>query len=180
MEDLSLHILDISENSIAAGASEIKISINEDTKANTLLLEIKDNGGGLDEEMREKVLDPFYTSKEDKPVGLGLPFLAQAAREAEGGLDIQSEKGKGTLVSARFLHDHIDRKPMGNILETLMTLITAKGTEIDIIYEHRKNGAAFSFDTREVKGELQDVPITNPEVLHFLRETISDGLTDLK
>lgn len=180
MEDLSLHILDISENSITAGASTIEITINEDTKQNTLLLEIKDNGKGLDRETQQKVLDPFYTTRETRRVGLGLSLLAQAAKEAEGDLTLQSQEGKGTTVTARFAHDHIDRKPLGNIAETLITLIIARGLEIDLVYRHRKNGAAFLFDTREIKEELQDVPINNPEVLHFLKQTITNGLKDLK
>ncbi len=172
MEDLSLHILDIGENSIAAGASRIQVTINENTEENTLFLKIQDNGTGLDEETREKVLDPFYTTKGSRAIGLGLPMLAQAAREADGELNLRSEKGKGTTVMARFVLDHIDCKPLGDIAETLVTLIAAKGREVDILYRHFKNGNDFILDTREIKEELQDVPITSPEVLNFLKEGI--------
>ena len=179
MEDLSLHILDIGENSIAAGASCIQVTINENTEENTLFLKIQDNGTGLDEDTRKKVLDPFYTTKGTRRIGLGLPMLAQAAREADGELTLRSEEGKGTTVLARFVLDHIDCKPLGNIAETLIALIAAKGLKVDILYRHFKNGKDFLFDTREVKEGLQDVPITNPEVLNFLRESIKNGLKDL-
>jgi hypothetical protein len=178
LQDLSLHILDVAENSIAAGATEIEIIIDEDTKRNVLLLTIKDNGRGLDAEARAAVLDPFYTTK-GKRVGLGLPMLAQSAREADGELTIESEKGQGTMITARFVHDHIDRRPLGDIAETLIALITAGGLDIDILYEHSKDGDGFILDTKEVKQGLQDVPINDPEVLNFLKETIIDGLEEL-
>jgi anti-sigma regulatory factor (Ser/Thr protein kinase) len=180
LEDLSLHILDIAENSIAAGAAKIEIAIDEDTRRNLLLLRITDDGKGLDEETRQKVLDPFYTTRQTRRVGLGLPLLAQAAREAEGDISVQSQEGKGTTVTATFVHDHIDRKPLGNIADTLIALIAAKGPDIDIVYEHRRNGGGFLLDTHDIKEELQDVPIDNPGVLKYLKETITSGLKELE
>ena len=180
MEDLSLHILDISENSIEAGATEIEIVIEQDTQQNRLLLQIKDNGQGLDQETREKVLDPFYTTKTARRVGLGLPLLAQSAQEAGGNLAIESHAGKGTIVTAHFVLNHIDRKPLGNIADTLIALIAARGTTIDILYRHCRDGHEFSLDTREIKGELEDVPIDNPEVLNFLKDSINIGLKELE
>lgn len=179
MEDLSLHILDICENAITAGASLLRITINENTEENTMFLKIQDNGCGLDAEAREKALDPFYTTKASKRVGLGLPMLAQAAREAGGDLNLRSNDGKGTVVLARFVLDHIDRKPLGNIAETLVTLITAGGLEVDVRYRHFKNGRDFLFDTRDVKEELKEVPITDPGVLSYLKEAVNNGLKDL-
>ena len=180
MEDLSLHLLDIVENSLEAGATLIEMVIDEDTVGNRLLLQIKDNGRGLDPEARRQVLDPFYTTKTARRVGLGLPLLAQAAKEAEGDLTIDSQSGKGTTLTAEFVYDHIDRKPLGNMAETLITLIAAKGLVIDILYRHCKGGEEFLFDTREIKEELQEVPINNPEILTFLRETITNGIKDLE
>jgi signal transduction histidine kinase len=180
LEDLSLHLLDIAENSLEAGATVIEVVIDEDLRRNRLLLQVKDNGRGLDPEVRRQVLDPFYTSKTTHRVGLGLPLLAQAAKEAEGDLTIDSQAGKGTTLTAQFVYDHIDRKPLGDLAATLITLIAAKGLGIDISYRHRKNDEEFFFDTREIKEELQEVPINTPEVLNFLRETIASGINDLK
>ncbi len=172
MQDLSLHILDIVENSIDAGAKEIEIIIKENIKQNLLVLKIKDNGKGMDKNTVAKALDPFYTTKKTRRVGLGLSMLAQAAKEAEGSFNIKSKKGKGTTVTAKFVHDHIDRKPIGNMAETIIALIAGKGTKVDFIYEHHKNNKNFAFDTRIIKNELNDVPINNAEVLNILRENI--------
>lgn len=180
MQDISLHILDISENSIEAGATKIKIMINEDTERNKLVLKIDDNGKGFDEETRQKVFDPFYTTKKEKVAGLGISFLAQSAREAEGKLEIKSQEGKGTSIITEFVYDHIDRKPLGNIADTIIALLTGRGLYIDIVYEHQKDGDGFIFDTRDIKVELQEVPITDPEILNLLRETINNRLQELE
>jgi hypothetical protein len=180
LQDLSLHILDISENSIEAGATKINIMINEDTKGNKLMLKIEDNGSGLDEETRQKILDPFYTTKKDKEAGLGISLLAQSAQEADGDLEINSQNGKGTTVTAQFVYDHLDRKPLGNMADTIIALLTGRGADIDIVYEHNKDGDGFTLDTRDIKEELQEVPIDNPEVLNLLMETINNGLKDLE
>jgi hypothetical protein len=180
LQDLSLHILDISENSIEAGATKINIMINEDTRRNKLVLKIEDNGSGLDEETRQKVLDPFYTTKKGKEAGLGISLLAQSAREADGNLTIESQKGKGTTITTEFVYDHIDRRPVGDMADTIIALLTGRGAGIDIVYQHCKDGDGFILDTRDIKAELQDVPINNPEVLNLLGETIHTGLRDLE
>jgi anti-sigma regulatory factor (Ser/Thr protein kinase) len=179
LEDISLHLLDIAENSIEAGATAIDIVIDEDSRQNRLLLQIKDNGRGLDAETRRKVLDPFYTTKTTRRVGMGIPLLAQAAKEAQGNLTIDSREGKGTTLTAAFTYNHIDRKPLGNIAATLVTLIAGSGLQVDFNYLHRKNGEEFLFNTREIKAGLQEVPINNPEVLTFLKENLENGLSDL-
>ena len=180
MRDLSLHILDIIENSIEAGATKIEIMINEDTNRNILLLKIKDNGKGMDEKTLKKVLDPFYTTRNTRRVGLGLPMLAQATKESEGSIDIKSKKGKGTTIIAKFVYNHIDRKPFGNMPETIINLIASKGLQTDIIYKHCKNENCFIFDSIDVKEKLVDVSIINPEVLSFLKKEIKKGLKEIE
>jgi hypothetical protein len=180
MQDISLHILDISENSISAGATKIEIMVREETNNNRLVLKIKDNGSGIDEKTQQKILDPFYTTKTYKRVGLGLSLLAQATKEAQGNLEIKSQKGKGTTITANFMHDHIDRKPLGDISETILALVAGKGSEIDFDYKHFRDGAAFHFNTKEIKKDLEDIPINNPEVLNFLKEKIKAGLKEME
>ena len=172
MQDLSLHVLDIVENSIAAGAGNIKIIIDENIKKDVLTLEIQDDGAGIDTENLTKVLDPFYTTKKVRRIGLGLSMLAQAAKEANGTFHINSQKGKGTTVTATFVYSHIDRKPIGDMTETLITLIAAKGVDVDFIYEHHRNGHGFIFDTKTIGNELKDLPLNNPEVINYLRNTL--------
>src|SRR4030042_1820663 len=114
MEDLSLHILDIAENSVAAQASKIEIRLSEDTKKDLLLLEVIDNGIGMDEGTQKKALDPFFTSKKVRRFGLGLSLLSESAKAANGHLSIRSKRGRGTRVRADFQYSHIDRKPLGD------------------------------------------------------------------
>jgi len=153
MEDLSLHILDIVENSITAKASRIKIKVVEDIRKDLLTIEIKDNGQGIDDETIKKVLDPFFTTRTTRKVGLGLPLLSQTARESGGDVKIESKVGRGTRVKATFGYSHIDRKPLGNMEKTLTTLIIGN-PEVDILYEHKKNGSEYRLDTKEIRARI--------------------------
>lgn len=180
MEDISLHLLDIIENSIDAGASEVKVTINENIRKNLLILRVEDDGKGMDEEKKEKVLDPFYTTKEVRNIGLGIPMLAQSAKEAGGEIYIESNPEKGTTITAKFEYNHIDRRPLGNIVETLINILASKGNEVDIIYKHCINECCFSLDSSEIKEELQDVDINHPEVIKFLRNEIRRGLEGIR
>jgi signal transduction histidine kinase len=152
MEDLSLHILDVAENSISSEAKRIEIRITEDPEQDVLTIEIKDDGKGMDEQMLQNALDPFFTTRTTRRVGLGLPFLAQATRETEGKIELDSSPGRGTTVKATFRYSHPDLKPMGDILETIRTLVVSH-PEIDFLYEHSKNGSLYRFDTRETDGK---------------------------
>ncbi len=140
MEDFSLHVLDVAQNALAAGASRIEIRIYEEHKENIMGIEIKDNGCGMDERAVKMALDPFYTTKPNKRVGLGLPLLAQAAREAEGNIEIKTSPGNGTAVRATFQLSHPDLKPLGDMLETMATL-TCAHPQVEFVFEHRKDNA---------------------------------------
>lgn len=150
MEDLSLHILDIVENAIAAMAERVEVRIVEDTTNDLLSVEIKDDGKGMDAETRRKALDPFFTTRTTRRVGLGIPLLAQAARESEGELELVSAVGKGTLVRASFRRSHPDRKPLGDLQETLLTIL-AGTPQLELLYEHRVDDSVERFDTRDVE-----------------------------
>jgi hypothetical protein len=178
VQDLSLHILDIVENSLAAGARHVEIRIAEDLKADRMAVEIVDDGCGMDEEMMRQALDPFFTTKTTRRVGLGLPLLAEACRASNGQLSVRSYPGKGTTVRATFQHSHIDRKPLGNMGDTLVTLIVGH-PEVDLLYEHRKDGKIFSLDTREIKSDLEGVPLNTSPVVSALRTLIHSGLEEL-
>ena len=152
MEDLSLHILDIVENSIAAMARRIEIRIDEDMAKDLLTIEIKDDGKGMDEQTLKKALDPFFTTRTTRRVGLGLSLLAQAAKESEGTFDLSSEPGKGTTVNATFRLSHPDCKPMGDIGQTMQVLVMSH-PEIVFLYEHKSDNSTYRFDTREISRE---------------------------
>ena len=179
MEDLSLHILDIAENSITAGASRVKIKIVEDIKKNLLLIEIADNGRGMDRQTRKMACDPFFTTKIKKRVGLGIPFIAQSAKEAMGDISIRTKQGKGTTIVARFQYDHIDRKPLGDIGKTLIVLI-AGNPDIDFVFKHKRNSHIYTIDTAEIKKSLQGVPVTHPAVIKIIKDGIRAWLNATK
>jgi len=178
MEDLSLHILDVAENGITAGANLIQISVAEDLEADRLEITIRDNGKGMEPEFLARVLDPFVTTRTTRKVGLGLSLFQQSAQEADGNLTITSTPGKGTKVKVHMSLGHIDRKPMGNMAETMTTLIEGH-PEIDFIYEHRKNGNAYVLDTREIRAELEEIPLNTPEVIALIRENLVSGLEEI-
>jgi len=171
MKDLSLHILDIVENSVAASANKIEIRISEDKKKDLFSVEIIDNGIGMDKETQQKALDPFYTTKTVRRFGLGLSLLSEAAKAANGNFSIESEKGKGTKVKADFQYSHIDRKPLGDMGQTIITLVIGN-PEIDLVYVHKKNSREYSLDTRDIKAQLKDAPINSPAGIRLIREDL--------
>lgn len=178
MLELALHILDIVENSVRAGATLIRILVREDRLKDLFLMRITDNGGGMSPEERERALDPFYTTKKVRRVGLGLPMLADAAQRTCGEMSLRSKPGEGTVVEAVFGLSHIDRQPMGDIVMTLIAIIVGN-PGIDLIYEHEVDGRSYLLDTRDIKKALEDVPLNHPEVTGFLREHITEGLSDI-
>ncbi len=171
MEDLSLHILDIAENSVAARADKIEIRISEDKKKDLLSVEIIDNGIGMDKETRKKALDPFYTTKTVRRFGFGLSLLSEAAKAANGHFSIESEKGEGTKIKADFQYSHIDRKPLGDMGQTIIILVIGN-PEIDIIYVHKKNSHKYILDTRKIKARLKETPLNSPAGIRMIREDL--------
>jgi anti-sigma regulatory factor (Ser/Thr protein kinase) len=175
MLELALHILDIAENSVRAGAKTVFIDITEDRMNDLLLIEIRDDGAGMDEATVKKAMDPFYTSKKVRRVGLGLPMLADAAERAGGSFAIESRKGMGTRVAVEFQLSHIDRQPLGDLTGAFMALI-AGNAGVDIVYRHECEGDIFTLDTREIRSEIGDIPINHVEVLKFIRQHLTEGL----
>ncbi len=173
MRDLSLHILDIVENSVAARADKIEIRIAEDKEKDLLSVEVIDNGIGMDRETVEKALDPFYTSKTVRRFGLGLPLLSEAAKAANGHLSIQSIKGEWTRIKADFQYSHIDRKPLGDMAQTIITLVMGS-PEVDLIYVHRENSRTTHLDTRKIRAQLMETPINSPAGIRMIREVLKD------
>lgn len=178
MRELSLHILDIAQNSISAQAETLRIAIIEDYNKDLLTIRIKDDGKGMDETTLKKVIDPFYTSRTTRKVGLGIPMFKAAAEQCGGSFEIKSELGVGTEIDAVFQHSHIDRVPLGNMTETIITIIMAN-TEMDLIYTHDINGHKFTLNTRDIKKTLVDLPINNMDVLMWLKSYIHENLVEI-
>jgi hypothetical protein len=174
--ELALHILDIVENSVRAGATRVRILIREITAKDLFLMRITDNGSGMTPEDRQRALDPFYTTKKVRRVGLGLPMLSDATERTGGRMTLRSKPGTGTVVEAEFGLSHLDRQPMGDIASTLIAIVVGTPGS-DFTYRHEVDGRTYLLDTREIKRELEDVPLSHPEVTRFLREHITEGLS---
>jgi anti-sigma regulatory factor (Ser/Thr protein kinase) len=174
MRELSLNILDVAQNSITAGASLITIEVTENTVDKTMLIGIYDNGKGMSEEQVKSVIDPFYTTRTTRKVGMGIPLFKMAAEQTGGGLEIESETGVGTSVRATFKTDSVDFTPLGDIASTVQMLITMN-TDRDFVYKHTVNEKEFIADTREIKEILGDVPLDAYEVSQWLLEFIKEN-----
>ena len=173
MEDLSLHILDIVETSIDAGAKRIQIEICEDLKHDLLSIEIRDDGKGMDEETVKKALNPFFTTKTVRKVGLGLSLFREAARQANGDLVIQSKVGRGTRLKATFQHSHIDRKPLGDMAKTMMTLIIGH-PEIGFKYLHRRDDRKYELDTEKFKVKDDLSSLGAVELMNLIKKNLQE------
>lgn len=178
MRDLSLHLIDIVQNSITAKAARIKIVISANKDNDELLMRIEDNGMGMDKELASRVSDPFVTTRTTRKVGLGIPLLKASAELAEGGLALSSEIGKGTTIEAWFKISSIDRIPLGDIAETVSDTIMANpNIELELILE--SGNGSFVFDTLNIKERLGGVPITEFEVIAWIKEYIKEGATNI-
>jgi 3',5'-nucleoside bisphosphate phosphatase len=177
MEDIALHILDISQNSLEAGATTIEIEIWENLREDRLIVEIRDNGHGMDVETVARATDPFFTTRTTRKVGLGLPLMATAAKATGGSFTINSKQGQGTSVIAVFQHRHIDRAPLGDLETTLMVLLAGQPDK-DIFFRHRIDDRVFELDSRDFRAA--DIDLSSPIGLTILREAIRKGESGLR
>jgi hypothetical protein len=183
MREIALHLLDIAENSAAADSRNISIEVHEDLFQDLLTASVTDDGRGMDAETARNVQDPFYTTRTTRKVGLGIPLLKLAAEQAEGSFSLQSEPGTGTKVEAVFRYSNIDRMPLGDLSSTFLTALISHPA-IHWIFSYRvtdKTGTSqkFVFDDAELKSELGDLSLTEPEVLTFVRGMIEEGIEAL-
>ena len=174
MRELSLNILDIAQNSISAGAPLITIEVSENRTDQTLLIGIYDNGRGMSEEQVKSVIDPFFTTRTTRKVGMGIPLFKMAAEQTGGKLEIKSELGVGTEVRAYFKTDSVDFTPLGDVASTVQMLITMN-TDRDFVYKHIVDGKEFVCDTREIKAILGDVPLDSYEISQWILEFIKEN-----
>jgi len=178
MTELSLYILDIVQNSITAGATCIDIGLVQ--KGSHLTFSVIDNGCGMNEEMCEKVLDPFTTSRTTRRVGLGLPFLKLAAEQTGGTLELKSELGKGTSLVAIFDTEHIDMVPLGDFAGTVFALIQGS-PDIHFVIIREHDDKEYTLDTDELREMLgEDIPLNEPDVLMWISDYVSENEQELR
>lgn len=178
MKDLSLHVMDILQNSTRAGATKIELNIVENTTEDIYSLQFIDNGCGMDEETVQKVIDPFFTTRTVRKVGLGLPLIKQNAERTGGSFQIKSELGKGTTVNVVFAHENIDRPTLGDIAGTIV-LTASAFPNIHFVYRHQRDEKKYVFDTDEVNEALDGMSIQDPEIIQYLREMINENLKEI-
>lgn len=178
MKEIALHILDIAENSIAAGADRISVSVVDKAAADLLSIRIEDNGKGMSGEEKDRSLDPFYTSRSTRKVGMGIPLFRQHAEMTGGALGIESEPGAGTSVKASFRKSHPDRQPLGDLEGIWMLLITAN-QDIEWSLKCASEKGNFSISTSEIRSTLAIENINGTRLSNSLKRLIRNNLDEL-
>ncbi|GAB1467801.1 ATP-binding protein [Candidatus Cloacimonadota bacterium] len=181
MQDISLHLLDIIENSVRAQAKNIKVRVIRNLQKNRLRIIVEDDGVGMDSHTIELAQNPFYTSKaeREKKVGLGIPLFKQNAEQSNGCFKMASEPGFGTVLTVDFELNHIDRMPLGNLKDTLLGAIVGHADidfEINLNTKEKGIEQSFHFDTAAIKEELGDIPLTYPDVIEYIDQSLQEGI----
>lgn len=176
MNELSLHIYDIVQNSIRANAENVWIEVEENFVKNELMITIKDDGSGMSKEMVENVRNPFFTTRTTRKVGLGISLLEMNAEMCNGYLSLDSIEGVGTTLKVMFEHNHINRSPLGDMAGTIYLLSLG---DVNINYKHIIDGKTFNYDKAELLEILGDVPLTNLEVKVWIEDYIKLNLKSL-
>ena len=178
MDELALHILDVALNSYEAGATRIEVAVLEQPDLDRVTIEVRDNGRGMDQEAQVRAVDPFFTTRRTRTVGLGLPLLRQAAESAGGRLLVRSTPGVGTLVVADLQLSHVDRAPLGDLETTFMVLITSR-PDVELILTHRRGSDGYQLSSADLAEALGGLPLTSPEGIALAREAIRQSETAL-
>lgn len=178
MRELSLNVLDIAQNSIVAGATLTEIVVEENTKENTLFIGIYDNGSGMTQEQVKNVVDPFFTTRTTRKVGMGIPLFKMAAEQTGGSFTIESQKSEGTRVKALFKTDSIDFTPLGDIASTVVTIVSMNNDK-EFLYKRILDGREAVFSTVEIKNILGGVPLSEPSVMNWIEEYLNEQYNEL-
>ena len=178
MNELSLYILDLAQNSVAAKATRIRISIEIDLDKDLIRVFIEDNGCGMDEAFLKRVVSPFSTTRKTRKVGLGIPMIKQLCEMCEGEFGIESTVGVGTKLSLAFTRSHVDLPPMGAIEDTMVSLINGSPEDIEFEVSYRYGAGLFEFSTQEVRQVLSGVPLNTPDVLIWIRGYLEEGIAE--
>ena len=171
-----MHLIDIIQNSVKAGASLITVELDEFVKKDELRMTVADNGCGMSKELLQKVKDPFVTSRQTRKVGLGLSLMEAACERCEGFLDIESTEGIGTKVTAVMKYSHIDRAPIGKVEDTILSVLL--DSSVDIVYLHKVDDSEFVFDSREIK-KIVGNDLSDPEILQWIKEYIRENIEQI-
>lgn len=173
MRELSLNVMDVAQNSVRADATLVKITVEESDKNDFLSILIEDDGCGMTAEQVSQVVDPFFTTRTTRKVGLGVPLFKLSAEQTGGSFDIQSEVGKGTLTKATYVKSHVDMTPLGDINSTVVILIRCN-PDIDFVFTHSTDADSFTLDTRELRTILEGVSLDTPDVIEWITQYLEE------
>ena len=171
MKDLSLHILDIAQNSITAGARRLDLELAEENGQITLT--VTDDGRGMAPELLARVCDPFTTTRTTRKVGLGLPLLRLTAEQTGGSLSIDSTLGVGTTLTARFQRRHLDCPPLGDLPGAVALLIQGS-PDMELTYRHTTPKGEAALSTAELRDILGDISLAEPEVFAWIQDYLTE------
>ena len=178
MKELAMHVYDLMENSTAANAKDIKLTIVDSLKNDDFHFTIEDNGKGMSPEFLARVTDPYTTSRTTRKVGLGLPLIKMNTENCDGGMKIESELGKGTRLEFWFRHSHWDRPPMGDLPGTLVMLLSGH-EDIHFVITYRTDEDEFVLDTDELREALGGMPMGDVRVMQMVKEMIEENLKEI-
>ncbi len=174
MRELSLNVMDVAQNSVRAEADLVKITVNESDSDDVLSINIEDNGCGMTEEQVAQVIDPFFTTRTTRKVGLGVPLFKLSAEQTGGSFSIESKVGEGTTTKASYVKSHVDMTPLGDINSTIGILIRCN-PNIDFVFTHSTDKGSFTLDTRELREVLGDVSLDTPDVIEWINEYLKEN-----
>jgi signal transduction histidine kinase len=173
VKEISLYILDIAQNSLAAGAALVTLDIARSGRF--LTVDISDDGRGMDAEFLKAAADPFTTTRTTRRVGMGIPLFKLVTQQSGGEFSIQSAPGEGTKISGSFDLTNIDTPPPGDITGTLITLIQGAPDTVDFIINLRLGEKSDTLDTRVIRETLGgDVRLSEPDVLGWIEEYLKE------
>ena len=178
MQELSLNVMDVVQNSISAGASLVEISLEQ--RGCLMTVTITDNGRGMTPQQVRDVQNPFYTTRTTRSVGLGVPFFKMASEMTCGSFSIVSQQGEGTSVTAIFDTTHIDMMPLGDINQTMLLLICCN-PNMDFTYKRDTGKGSFGLDTRDMREQLgEEVPLSDPYVMEWVKQYLEENENSLQ
>lgn len=178
MRELSLNVMDVAQNSVRAEASLVEITVKESDREDYLSINISDNGCGMTDEQVQQVIDPFYTTRTTRKVGLGVPLFKLSAEQTGGSFEIKSKPGEGTSTTASYVKSSVDMTPLGDINDTVRILIQCN-PDIDFVFTHTTDIGSFTLDTRELREVLEGVALNTPEVLEWIGQYLEENTQNI-
>ena len=178
MRDLSLHVLDLAQNSITAGATLVTVSIVIDDNG-WLTFTLTDDGKGMSPELLRQVTSPFATTRTTRKVGLGIPMMMDNAQRTGGDLKIESEVGVGTTLIVTMDTRNIDCLPLGDIAGTMLSLMLTNPLAPEFRFEGKTPQGECAFDTREVRAVLGDLPLNEPAIAAWLQDALTEEINPI-